>query len=116
MKHGITRLIVLLFVVFASVSALAQQQGNGNYRGSWDHPHMWDGWGWMFLGPLIMIVCIAAIVGIVILVVRWLGAAGQITAPHSPPGGTSLNILNERFARGELDKDEFEERKRLLSE
>ncbi len=116
MRHGITRLIVLLFVVFASVSALAQQQGNGNYRGSWDHPHMWDGWGWMFLGPLIMIVCIAAIVGVVVLVVRWLGAAGQIAAPHSPPGGTPLNTLNERFARGEIDKDEFEERKRLLSE
>ena len=116
MKHGITRLIVLLFVVFASVSALAQQEGNGNYRGSWDHPHMWDGWGWMFLAPLIMIVCIAAIVGVVVLVVRWLGGAGQIAAPRSPPGGTPFNILNERFARGEIDKDEFEDRKCLLSE
>ncbi len=70
----------------------------------------------MFLGPLIMIVCIAAIVGVVVLVVRWLGAAGQITAPHSPPGGATLNILSERFARGEIDKGEFEEQKRLLSE
>ena len=116
MRHGITRLTAFLVVVFASVSALAQQQGNENYRGSWDHPHMWDGWGWMFLGPLIMIVCIAAIVGVVVLVVRWLGAAGQIAAPHSPPGGAPLNILSERFARGEIDKGEFEEQKRLLSE
>jgi putative membrane protein len=109
---------VLLFVVFASVSALAQQQGNGNYRGSWDHPHMWDGWGGgMFIGSLMMILVIAVCIAVVVLLVRWLSSGSQSLSASPPPGGKPpLDILNERFARGEIDKDEFEERKRLLSE
>jgi len=31
-------------------------------------------------------------------------------------GRTPLDILRERFARGEIDKDEFEERRRVLGE
>ena len=81
-----------------------------------DHPHMWGNWGWgaMILGPIMMIASIAAIVIIVVLIVRWLG--GGSVAPPATTAKAALDILKERFARGEIDKDEFEERKRLLSE
>ena len=70
----------------------------------------------MFLGPLIMILFIALIVTVVVLIVRWLGGASHSATPQSPPGRTPLDILKDRFARGEIDKDEFEERRRTLGE
>jgi putative membrane protein len=34
----------------------------------------------------------------------------------APPGKTPLDILKERFARGEIDTTEFNERRRVLRE
>ncbi len=89
-----------------TVPAVAQTYG--------DHPHMgaW-GWGGMILGPIMMIVFIAVIVGAVVLVLRWTGLGGSAVA-----GGANKarHILDERFARGEIDKDDYEERKRVLSD
>ena len=101
----------LLAMLGTSSAAWAQQQGGPSYG-----PHMWGGGPWMFVGPLMMIVFIAAVVAVVVLMVRWLGASGHGTAPHPPPGGTPLDILKERFARGEIDKEDFEERRRVLGE
>ncbi len=64
----------------------------------------------MIFGPLMMILFIALIVVVVVLAVRWLGGTGQA----APAGRTPLDILKERFARGEIDKAEFEERRALL--
>jgi putative membrane protein len=83
-------------------------------------PHMmWWGGGWygMFLGPLFMILVFGAIIAVAVLLVRWLGGPGHGSAPHyGPPQRTPLDILKERFARGEIDREEFEERRRVLGE
>ncbi len=100
-----------LFLAAGSVVAASAQQPTGPYYG----PHMWNGW-WMFFGPLTMIVSIAAIVVVVVLIIRWLGGPGHITTPQQPGGKTPLDILKERFARGEIDKEEFNERRRVLEE
>ncbi len=97
---------------FGTASA-AWAQVNGPYG----EPHMWAGgwYGW-FMGPLMMIVFLAVTVVIVVLIVRWLSGSGrdEAVAPRTRAGPTPLDILEERFARGEIDKDEFEERRRLL--
>lgn len=84
-------------------------------------PHMmgWGGgWYGMIFGPLLMILALAAVIAIVVLLVRWLGGWSQGAVPphQAPPGRTPLDILKERFARGEINKDEFEERRRVLGD
>jgi putative membrane protein len=79
-------------------------------------PHMmgWGGgWYGMFFGPLVMILVLVLVVGAVVLVLRWGGAGWHGAAP---PPRTALDILKERFARGEIDKGEFEERRKLLGD
>ncbi len=99
-------LIAVPSTALMTVPAVAQIYG--------DHPHMgaW-GWGGMIIGPIMMIVFIAVIVGAVVLVLRWTGLGGSAVA-----GGANKarHILAERFARGEIDKDDYEERKRVLSD
>ncbi len=75
--------------------------------------HMWGG-GW-FLGPIMMILVLAAIIALVVLIVRWLGSHGTGSA-QAAPGRTPLEILKQRFARGEIEQKEFEERRRVLED
>ena len=103
--------------LIGSTPAWAQQQG-APYHGG--HEHMWGGgWYGMFLGPLMMLVFLGIAVAVIVLVVRWLGGTRHDTpmlAPNAASGKTSLDILKERFARGEIDKDDYEERKRILGD
>ena len=70
--------------------------------------------GWL-MGPVMMIATIAIAVAVVVLVIRWLGGAGQgSTHLPEPPAKTPLEILQERYARGEIEKDEYQERRRVL--
>lgn len=82
------------------------QQG-GNYR------HMWDGgWHGWFFGPLMMILLIGLIVAAVVFLVR--RGDGQEGSSDQSRSETPVDILKKRFARGEIDKEEFEERRRAL--
>ncbi len=76
----------------------------------WDHGAS-PPWYGMIFGPLMMIVFIVLTALIVAWVLRALGFGWQSSA-H---GHSALDILNERFARGEIDRAEYEERKHLLS-
>ena len=100
-------------VLFWSGLALAQDIPSHPHHGG----HMWGGgmWGGGIFGPLLMIFYIALLVGVIVVVVRWLsGASLGRYLPSPPAANTALDILKERFARGEIDKDEFDERRRAL--
>ena len=108
-----------------SSTAWAQQQGGP----SWG-PHMWNGGPWMFFGPMMMLIVIAVIVVMVVLLVRWLGGSGlghghglrhdhshgHDPVHHHRAAQAPLDILKERFARGEIDTEEYQERRRVLDE
>ena len=79
----------------------------------------WDGrWYGMIFGPLIMILVLAVVIAIAVLLVRWLGGPWHGAKPthHAPPEHTPLDILKARYARGQIDKAEFEERRSILGD
>jgi putative membrane protein len=92
-------------LALASAPALANGAEHASRFG-----HMGRGGGFMMFGSLMMIVVVAAIVAIVFVVVRWIGGQSQGESK------AALDILRERFARGEIDAAEFEERRRVLDE
>ena len=111
-----------VFLVSAVLPAAAQDAAPGWRHGGYGM--MGDGgWAWMMIfGPLMMILFVAAVVVLVASALRWL-TGDRTHSPHgvaghtpAPPGRTPLDILKERFARGEIDKAEYEERRRILDE
>lgn len=68
----------------------------------------WGGFG-MFLGPIFMILLVVAIVAGIIYVLRLFGAG---MAPQT--NDRALALLKERFAKGEIDTEEFNARKKAL--
>jgi len=71
----------------------------------------------MVLGPLIMILLLAVLIAFAVLLVRWVGGQWPgMASTHQAPPRTPLEILRERFAHGEIDNLEFEERRRVLGE
>jgi len=111
MKSRILAMAGAIFLATSGFSwAQVQEPGYGY------HAMGWGGWGMIF-GPLMMIAVIAGIVAAIVLTVRWLGG-GSPSAPMATQsvGRAALDILRERFAKGEIDKAEFEERRRVLED
>lgn len=77
--------------------------------------HDWGfGWGWaggMFFGPLFMIAGPVLLIVLVVVLVRWMmrerdGPRDRIRTP--------LEILDERFAKGEIDREDYEARRKTI--
>ncbi|MFQ6618306.1 MAG: SHOCT domain-containing protein [Fidelibacterota bacterium] len=71
------------------------------------------GWGGMFLGPLIWIIIIIGLV----FIIKWALEQGRSSSKSDEHvvRETPLEILKKRYARGEIDKEEDEEKKRTLT-
>ena len=89
-------------------TALAQNRTYPDYPGHM----MWGGGAW-FMGPVMMLFFFAIVVVLVVLLVRWLWP-GHAAGSSGANAKSALTILEERYARGEIDKEEFEEKKRVI--
>ena len=102
---------VLLAVPAALMSFVVQAQPAADRSDVW---HYGWGWGHMFFGSVMMLLFWGGIIVVIVLAVRWLSAGPSQGTALPPSRNRAQEILEERFARGEIDKEEFEERKRLL--
>lgn len=64
----------------------------------------------MFFGMIFWIVIFIGIVALVVWAIQKSAGGSQSSSAES-----ALDILKKRYARGEIDREEFEERKRLVS-
>ena len=97
--------LALLAILLVPRSAWAQERV---YEWHWGmHPM----WGVLGLGMMLMMLLFwAVLITGTVFGIRWLVAQGR-----APGKDTALEILRERYARGEINRDEFEARKRDLA-
>ena len=81
------------------------------------HNWMWGDWmygcgmGWGWFGPILMIAFWALVIaGIVYLVKVLMGSRSSTSAKEE----TAMEILEKRYARGEIDAEEFARKKKDL--
>jgi putative membrane protein len=104
-----------LFVSFFFCPFPVFAQPGGGYDGRFWGPGGMHGWGMGWFGILFMaFFWIALIVGLVLLI-KWVVQSKRSMDGAPGHGSRAMDILRERYAQGEIDKKEFEEKKRDLS-
>jgi len=107
----------MIFVVFLSIPLASTQihAQTGQYGGWGMGPGMMGGWGTGWFGGILMVVFwVLILVGLIFLIKLLIQSTNRDKSTGSG-GNRALEILKERFAKGEIDKEEFESKKKDLS-
>jgi putative membrane protein len=72
---------------------------------------MMDGWDW-FWGAFMMLVFWGGLAAVIVFAIRAFGGTSRSNSGDTTDART---ILEARFAKGEISREEFEERKRVLN-
>jgi putative membrane protein len=102
-------LSLLALVLSAPLFASAQAAPPGGY---WDWPGPWhmSGWGFWWIFPAMMMLFLFAVCFFLMMRMPF----GHRHGPYRDTTDSALRILSERFAKGEISKDEFEEKRSIL--
>ena len=94
---------ILLFILGLPPHSNDAFAGWGDYANWHMGPGMMGGWG---MGWIMLIFWILVLVGL-ILIIKWLV---QLTSREKKPAqfSSAMDILKQRYARGEISKAEFE--------
>ena len=107
---GFMSLLVVGFL--GTTPALAQPDRYSDWHmGRW----LMEGWGMGWFGMIFMIIFWGLIIVGLLLLIRWLiqNTSGKAHSGVSA-GSKAMDILRERYARGEINRDEFESMKKDL--
>ena len=66
------------------------------------------GWGGWIVGGLVMLLFLSALIALVYFLVR-AGATNQSGGRQQSKGDDAIEILKQRYARGDITKSEYEE-------
>jgi putative membrane protein len=77
----------------------------------------WGGWGGWLIGGLLMLLFWGGVIALAFFAIRAVsrsGRQGEGQEPSSRDGESALEILQKRYARGEISREEYLEMKRDL--
>jgi len=119
---GAAVLVLVLTTVFAGSGLF----GSGSMMGQGGM--MDGGWGVFGMGSMILgfllvpLLFLGGLIAVIVLAVLQLGSGGHAASERHAAGSAGVHdhsveeILKQRFARGEIDAEDYDERRRILRE
>ena len=101
---ALTTLAVSLAFFLAALPAHAQQQGQSRIV----YPVV------IIVGLILVLLAAIGVAAIFVWLVRWATRGYPFYDQGGRRGHAALDILEERFARGEIDKVDYEEKRKLI--
>lgn len=95
--------ITTMVATFLPMTSASAHWGDDDYM-----HHM--GYAGGFFGFFMMLLVIGLLVAAIIAIVRWFGESRTVRREQN----TALDILEERFSKGEIDKNEFDDRQNAM--
>lgn len=93
------------------------RNGGGWNDADWGRMHDGLGWGGWLAMALLMLLLAALVIGLVVWLLVRSTSGGRPTGPETgsfDERSTPEQVLGERFARGEIDEDEYLRRRSVL--
>ena len=97
--------LIVLPLVFGQI--WGEQYGGWGMMGS----GMMGGFGWMVIMPVLGIIVLGLIIWAVVVAVR---GSSESRSSDSSKVDSALEVLKRRYARGEITKEEYQEKKKDL--
>ncbi len=116
-KETKMRYLRFIYTFCLGLTFIFLQSGNAFAR--WGQPfggwQMGDGWGMGGIGMVMMLAFWGLVIVALFFFIKWMMQASKGQTNNQPTGAGALDILKERYARGEIEKEEYEAKKADLN-